>query len=281
MSFTSFEEISDNYRAIFFDAFGVLKNSERVFQGVPELILSLQEAGKEIFVVTNDSSKSPERLAMVYEHPTHGPVVSPNRVISSGLLARDFLANKLRKGWVAYLGTEASAYYIASAGLDAVPISECREEHAPKALVLLDDEGFDWFRDINKAINWVRRFNIPVLVANADLEYPRKDSEVGIAIGGLGRMMEHLLRKTFIRFGKPDPMMFSFAYRQLLDVHPDYTVRDVLMVGDTLETDIRGANAFGVDTALVLSGNTPPDGFDTAIRASGIIPDFVCESVLT
>ena len=84
MSFTSFEEISDNYRAIFFDAFGVLKNSERVFQGVPELILALQESGKEIFVVTNDSSKSPERLAKAYEHPTRGPVVSPNRVISSG-----------------------------------------------------------------------------------------------------------------------------------------------------------------------------------------------------
>ena len=93
--------------------------------------------------------------------------------------------------------------------------------------------------------------------------------------------MEHLLRKTFIRFGKPDPMMFSYAFQQLIEAHPDYSVRDILMVGDTLETDIRGANAFGVDTALVLSGNTPPDNFEVAIRSSGIIPDFVCESILT
>ena len=279
--FTSFEEIADNYRAIFFDAFGVLKDSERVFEGVPQLILDLQRAGKEIFVITNDSSRSPELLARGYAHHDAGQVISPERIISSGLLARDFLASKVRRGWVAYLGTEASAYYIQSAGLDAVPVSECREEHAPKALVLLDDEGFDWARDINKAINWVRRYHIPVLIANADLEYPKKGSEVGVAIGGLARLMESLLRKTFIRFGKPDPMMFMFAYRQLLQVRPDYTLRDVLMVGDTLETDIRGANAFGVDTALVLSGNTLPDSAEVAIRASGIIPDFVCESVLT
>jgi HAD superfamily hydrolase (TIGR01450 family) len=277
----SFEEIADNYRAIFFDAFGVLKNSERVFDGVPELLVQLREAGKEIFIVTNDSSKSPENLARGYQHPKHGAIMTPDRVISSGLLARDFLAHKVRRGWVAYLGTEASAHYIKAAGLDPVPISECEEEHAPKALILLDDEGFDWATDINKAINWVRRYHIPVLIANSDLEYPKKDSEVGVAIGGLGALMERLLRKTFIRFGKPDPMMFSFAYRQLLQAQPEYSMRDVLMVGDTLETDIRGANAFGVDTALVLSGNTQAKNAEVAIRSSGIIPDFVCESVLT
>jgi len=279
--FTSFEEIADNYRAIFFDAFGVLKNSEKVFDGVPELIADLQRSGKEIFIVTNDSSKAPEQMARAYRHPEQGEVIGPERVISSGLLARDFLANKVRRGWVAYLGTEASAYYIKDAGLSPVPVAECEEEHAPKALVLLDDEGFDWARDINKAINWVRRFHIPVLIANADLEYPRKEAEVGIAIGGLGRLMEHLLRKTFIRFGKPDPMMFAFAYQQLLNKRPELTMRDILMVGDTLETDIRGANAFGVDTALVLSGNTLAQNVEVAIRSSGIIPDFVCESVLT
>jgi ribonucleotide monophosphatase NagD (HAD superfamily) len=67
----------------------------------------------------------------------------------------------------------------------------------------------------------------------------------------------------------------------LIKKRPDLTPRDILMVGDTLETDIRGANAFGIDTALVLTGNTQPDAVEIAIRSSGIIPDFVCVSVLT
>jgi ribonucleotide monophosphatase NagD (HAD superfamily) len=75
--------------------------------------------------------------------------------------------------------------------------------------------------------------------------------------------------------------MFAYAYQQLRAIRPEYTLRDILMVGDTLETDIRGANAFGIDTALVLTGSTQPEAVDVSIRASGIIPDFVCESILT
>jgi ribonucleotide monophosphatase NagD (HAD superfamily) len=53
------------------------------------------------------------------------------------------------------------------------------------------------------------------------------------------------------------------------------------MVGDTLKTDILGANAFGIDTALVLSGNTPAADAEVAILSSGIIPTYVCSSILT
>src|SRR5690606_15635203 len=152
--FTSFEEIADNYRAIFFDAFGVLKDSESVFEGVPQLILDLQRAGKEIFVITNDSSRSPELLARGYAHQDAGQVISPERIISSGLLARDFLASKVRRGWAAYLRTEASAYYLQSAGLDAVPVSVCRAGHAPNAYGLLGDGRLDCARALHTASNW-------------------------------------------------------------------------------------------------------------------------------
>jgi ribonucleotide monophosphatase NagD (HAD superfamily) len=55
----------------------------------------------------------------------------------------------------------------------------------------------------------------------------------------------------------------------------------VLMVGDTLHTDILGANTFGIDTALVLSGNTRKADASIEISSSGIIPTYVCESILT
>jgi ribonucleotide monophosphatase NagD (HAD superfamily) len=51
------------------------------------------------------------------------------------------------------------------------------------------------------------------------------------------------------------------------------------MVGDTLETDIQGANTFGLDTALVLSGNTQPEQAAVQIQAKVIIPTDLCESV--
>ena len=60
---------------------------------------------------------------------------------------------------------------------------------------------------------------------------------------------------------------------------PGLRRKDILMVGDTLDTDIRGGNKFGIDTVLVLSGNTARENYQLAIDASGVIPDFICENI--
>ncbi len=279
---TSFEELADSYKCIFFDAFGVLKSSAGVYEGVLDRLRVLKKRGKEIFLVTNDASKSPHRMVDTYCHPEDGPMFPLERIISSGLLAADYLKSKVRSGWVTYLGKDASSYYIASAGLHPVPIGQLDpDEHAPKALVLLDDEGFDWFSDLNRAVNLVRQHNMPVVVANSDITYPMNRHEVGIAIGGLATLMERAVDKNFIRFGKPDPMIFSKAFHIALGEDPTLTKRDVLMVGDTLWTDIAGANKYGIDTALVLSGTTLEKDHRALIQSTGIVPNYVCESILT
>jgi ribonucleotide monophosphatase NagD (HAD superfamily) len=53
------------------------------------------------------------------------------------------------------------------------------------------------------------------------------------------------------------------------------------MVGDTLKTDIIGGNKFGIDTCLVLSGNVQAKNAELNIASSGIIPDYICDSVTT
>jgi HAD superfamily hydrolase (TIGR01450 family) len=147
------------------------------------------------------------------------------------------------------------------------------------ALVLLDDEGFDWFSDLNKAVNLLRRRTIPAIVANPDGAYPITGSEVGIAIGALAAMIEHIVGKKFIHFGKPDSQIFMFAFEQLL-VRRLVSKRQVLMVGDTLTTDILGGNKFGLDTVLVLTGNTLAKDAETRITSTGIVPTYICESAV-
>jgi HAD superfamily hydrolase (TIGR01450 family) len=277
----SFAALVARYRVIFFDAYGVLKNARGVMQGVPELLSWILRQGKDVYVITNDASRSPTQMAAAYTHPEYGVLIPANRNISSGLLAKDFLRNKVRAGRVAYLGKPSSAFYIESAGLTPVHISTCRSDEDVAAIALLDDEGFDWFRDINLTLNLMRRVNAPVVVANPDLAYPVNDDEVGLAVGSLACMLERIVGKSFIRFGKPDTMMFSHAFACAHDNLPDLKKTDILMVGDTLETDILGANTFGLDTALVLSGNTRPEQAQMTIQSKGITPTYVCESVFT
>ena len=197
------------------------------------------------------------------------------------MLAREYLDLKVRSGTVAYLGTEKSAHYLETSGLKTLPISQVdlKDVADINALVLLDDEGFDWNTDLNKTVNLLRKRNIPVIVANTDTTYPVSKSRIAIAIGGVAKMIETIVGKQFIRFGKPDAQLFMFAYERLENAS-HVSKRDILMVGDTLKTDILGGNKFGLDTVLVLTGNTQPQDAEVLIRSTGIIPTYICKSVV-
>jgi HAD superfamily hydrolase (TIGR01450 family) len=196
------------------------------------------------------------------------------------MMAKHFLQHKITAGKIAYLGTENSAHYILQSGLENISVKQIDLNNIQdiSAFVFLDDEGFDWNTDINKTINLLRRKNIPVIVANSDKLYPVSKNDVAVAAGGIAKMVESSLNKKFIYFGKPDTQMFTYAYNRLKRLGT-YTKKDIMMVGDNLNTDILGGNKFGVRTMLVLSGNTREDYADLQIQSSGIIPDFICRSI--
>ena len=281
MDIVSFRETADRYSVIFLDAYGVLKSSTGLIDGALDVVRSLIDNGKEVFVVTNDSSRSPESMAQRYNAQAGTELLPPERYISSGLLASEYIEHQVPYGKVAYLGKPESAHYIEIAGKIPVSIAECTPRDNIVGIVLLDDEGFDWFSEINATLNIIRRTNVPVIVANADITYPTKGNDIAIAVGSLGDLLSQITEKTFVRFGKPDSMMFAYALARAREQLPRVSKRDVLFVGDTLRTDIIGANTYGFDSTLVLSGNTLPETANLMIQASGIIPTFISDSIAT
>lgn len=281
LTIDSFADVATRYQVFFFDAFGVLKNSHGLIPGIPDTFAYLRENQKQFYILTNDASRSPQQLAESYWRMGLMDI-TPENIISSGMLAREYLELKVNQGTVAYLGTEDSAHYIESSERKALSISELNLDAIGdiNALVMLDDEGFDWNTDLNKATNLLRRRNIPVIVANTDATYPTSKTQVAIAIGGVADMLESIVGKQFIRFGKPDAQMFMFAYERVIAQNPALGKKDIVMIGDTLRTDISGGNKFGLDTVLVLTGNIPAEDAEIRIRSTGIIPTYVCESAV-
>lgn len=280
MILDNFKSVISKYEVIFFDAFGVLKTYNGLIPGIENTFAYLRDHGKDFYVVTNDASRSPEQLAQSYVNLGINDV-TPDRIISSGMLAREYLDLKVRKGVVAFLGTDNSAHYIETSDLRTLSIRELdlNAVNDINALVFLDDEGFDWNTDLTKTLNLLRKRNIPVIVANTDKTYPASKSRLSIAVGALAKMIEDTIGRQFIRFGKPDPQMFIFAYQHIKN-YPNVSKKDILMVGDTLHTDILGGNKFGLDTALVLTGNTQAEDAEVRIRATGIIPTYICVSAV-
>jgi HAD superfamily hydrolase (TIGR01450 family) len=276
----NFKSIIDKYKVVFFDAFGVIKNYSGLVPGIEKTFAYLESEKKEYYIVTNDASRSPVQLAQTY-HKMGLPAITHDRIVSSGMLTKEYLDLKVQDGIVAYLGTLDSAHYIERSGLHTVPMSEVNEGNFDKvsALIFLDDEGFNWCDDLNKAVNLMRKKTIPAIVANTDRAYPLSATNVSIAIGGIAAMVESVVGKQFIRFGKPDSQMFMFAY-DLIREYRQISKSDIVMVGDTLNTDILGGNKFGLDTVLVLTGNTLEKDVETRITASGIMPTYICESAV-
>jgi len=276
----NFKSIIDKYEIIFFDAFGVIKTYQGLVPGIEKTFSYLESQGKEYYIVTNDASRSPVQLAESY-HRMGLTVITPERIVSSGMLTKEYLDLKVLDGIVAYLGTPDSAHYIETSGLHTLPVSEINSTNIDKvnALIFLDDEGFNWFEDLNKTVNILRKRTIPVIVANTDHAYPLSVSDVSIAVGGIASMIETIVGKKFIRFGKPDSQMFMFAYDLVREYRP-ISKKEIVMVGDTLKTDILGGNKFGFDTVLVLSGNTQAHDAENRMIATGIVPTYICDTAV-
>jgi HAD superfamily hydrolase (TIGR01450 family) len=274
-----FSELLPKYDVILFDSYGVLKNYNGVIEGTHDAMTLLQTKNIPYRVLTNDASSSPAILSEKFKKG--GLNIPANHIITSGMMAKSFLSTKSINGKVLYLGTANSSQYIIEANQEALSISEYDDSliHEIGAVVFLDDEGYKWSIDINKVVNLLRKRTIPVIIANSDKIYPVAKNDVSIATGAIAQLVESILNRDFIHFGKPDVQMFAYAFDDLTKEHGDLDKSRVLMVGDTLHTDILGGTKFGVDTLLVLSGNTSVKNAESMIQTTGVAPDYISESI--
>jgi HAD superfamily hydrolase (TIGR01450 family) len=253
------EEVIARYSALLLDAYGVLAHSEGALPGAAELINRLNRTGKPYYMLTNDASMLPTSRARRYQG--YGLPIPPERIITSGgLLKGYFEAHKLRGARCVALGPEDSARYVEDAGGLVVAPTEDFD-----VFVIGDQAGFPFLETVDAVLSALfrkldRQEKPHLVLPNPDLIYPAANQGFGIASGSVALIFEaalelrypHRADLRFVRLGKPYPAIFEEALRRS-------DTFDMVMIGDQLETDIRGANAFGLDSVLIETGVTPPD----------------------
>lgn len=280
MHIETFKELATQYKVIFFDAYGVLKNHSGLMDGAKETLSYLKQKNVDFYIITNDASGSPALLAKYYSDRGID-LVEPANMVSSGMMSMIFLKENVHPGsTVAYLGRPTSEFYIKEADLVPMRVEAVKPIDYPQlgAIVLFDDAGYDFQPTINKTLNVIRGTDAPVVVANPDLIYPVNESESAFAVGSVANMLETVANRKFFRFGKPDIGVFNLAF-EMANKKRKISKREVLMVGDTLDTDILGGNNFGVDTVLVLSGSTLKNHAKKMMEDKNIKPTHISNSV--
>ena len=250
---TPMQELIARYPVILFDSFGVLASSNAVLPGAVELIANLNATGKTYFVLTNDASALPESRSENYAKLALN--IKPEQIITSGsLLSRYFADEHLQGLRCVILGPEDSVRYVQIAGGEVVPIGADFD-----AVVIGDQSGFPFLETMDQVMTDLFRKtdngeNVRLILPNPDLIYPDGDG-FGFASASIAMLLESALKLRyperddlhFIRLGKPHEAIFAEALRRS-------GTRDMVMIGDQLETDIKGANDFGLDSVLVGTG---------------------------
>jgi HAD superfamily hydrolase (TIGR01450 family) len=246
-------QLLDRYAVILLDAYGVLVTTDRALPGAIRLLDHLHRTGKPYFVLTNDATKPPDVAAARYAG--FGLTILPERIVSSGsLLAPYFAENRLRGRRCIVLGPEGAHHYVQEAGGIVVAPDQPFE-----VLVVADQTGFPFLETVDTVLTGlIRRIDrgdrVHLLLPNPDLVYPKPDG-FGFTSGSVALIIEAALQLRYpnhedLRFkalGKPQPRLYAEAARRCGH-------RDLVMIGDQLATDIAGANAFGIDSALVGGG---------------------------
>lgn len=248
------DEVVYRYNVLLLDAYGVLVHTSGAIPGATELINELNSSNKQYYILTNDASKLPATAAERYQG--YGLALEPERIISSGTLLKSyFAANNLIGARCVVLGPEDSVRYVELAGGRIV---SCNDEF--DVLVIGDETGFPFLETIDIILSSLfhkidHKEDVHLILPNPDLIYPKADQNFGFASGSIALMFEAALNLRypdlpnlrFVRLGKPHPPIFIEALKRSGS-------RNMIMIGDQLETDIRGANAFGIDSVLITSG---------------------------
>lgn len=263
-------ELIDRFDVFALDSFGVLNVGETAVPGAAEAIDAFRTAGKRVFVLTNAASTPLALLRGKYE--AMGFDFMDEEIVSSrGLLVSALAAYDDGMRWA--VAAQASA------AIDELP---CRGVPLDAAS-LRDADGIvllgmrDWTdADQRMLQDELTRNPRPVLVGNPDLAAPR-ESGFTLQPGAYAHALSDATGIYPEYFGKPYTNAFDTLFRL---AGPGADRNRILMIGDTLHTDILGGAAAGIATALV-TGHGILRGLDVeaCIVESGIRPDFILPAI--
>lgn len=262
-------EIVGEFDVFLLDAFGVLNIGESAIPGTRERIEDLKAAGKRVLVVSNAAGFPHDALLEKYARLGYefepGEVITSRSTLLAGLNGR-------RGGHWGLMATRSAGLR----DLEGLSLTYLEEDPAPYHAVdgVLMIGSAAWTEARQSLLEAaLRERPRPVLVGNPDIVAPR---ESGFSTEP-GHYAHRLADRTGIPpefFGKPFANIFDLAFARLGDVEKTR----VLMVGDSLHTDILGARTAGVASALVTCfGFFAGQDAAAAIGRTGIVPDFILD----
>jgi HAD superfamily hydrolase (TIGR01450 family) len=250
------------YKGCFFDLDGCLRYGLRAAHGASTLLRTLRQQGKSILVLTNTSTKGAEELAQ--ELRGTGLDVVPTEIQTAFDVAGEYLHDRFGATKVLCLGTSALQERLCRDGHEVLAMDRCREA---TAVVIGKDPDFNIDRMVaaSQAIDAGAAF----IALNTDVRMPIEDGTYTAGAGPLVAAIRTLTYKEPEILGKPSRAFFDRGLRRM-----GLAPHETIMVGDNIETDIKGGRAAGLLSILITASHIAPN---TDLSQADLVVRDLCE----
>ncbi|MGV3724151.1 MAG: HAD-IIA family hydrolase [Actinomycetota bacterium] len=251
---------------LIFDLDGVVYLGNTPIPGAIESLNRLAAEGHSLYFLTNNSTRA--RLDYVEKLAAMGFATDAEHVMTSAYATGLYLRAQGAAGKSVYVvGEQGLCEEMAAVGLHVLSL----EDGGPADYVVAGlDRGLTYAK-LQRAHHEIAVNGATFVATNRDATYPMETGE----IPGGGAIVAPIELSTGVEgvtIGKPQPG----TWLRILEL-AGATPQQGLMVGDRPETDIMGAKAVGLHTALVLTGVTRASEVNALAEAQ--LPDHVIQDL--
>lgn len=254
--------LSDRFDCFIIDLDGVVYIGEKPISGSIDALLKLRDLGKTLIFMTNDPRSSVDDYSRKLNR--FGFPAGSHDIITSPVALAHYIKSKHRDL------RHKKAYVVGSKALKdeirRIQLKLVKGEEAKKAdfVIIGGHPGFH-YEEI-KISSLAIRNGAHFYATSRDPFVPSGEGFIP-ATGSALASIEVASGRKALAAGKPEKIMFDVAIKKGRIRPKDR----IAVVGDGLDTDIRGGKRAGIATILVLSGSTK----EKDIRGSDVVPDFL------
>lgn len=245
---TGLREISAQFDGFILDLWGLIHDGERPYPPAAETLRALKAQGKKTLLLSNAPRRAHALVdamtKMGIERDLYGEVLSSGEATRDALIARadPFFAALGRR--VYHLGPARDRSVFEDTDLTIVPDLRQADFILNTGPISLDERVEDYIAVLEPAA----RRGLPMVCANPDLVVIRAGRPI-VCAGAIAARYREMGGMVALR-GKPDPAIYHLAVERLAGVEK----ARIAVVGDALETDIKGARASGLASVWCTGG---------------------------
>lgn len=240
-------DLLERYDVLFCDVWGVVHDGHAALPPAADALIRFRRKGGTVVLVSNAPVPNRQVARMLDERKL--PREAWDAIVSSGDIALRHVAERGYEQLYpigpqdrdAALFEKVVALRLELAGADAILCSGLNDDLS---------EGAEHYRAL---LSQARERGLPFVCANPDLVVD-VGGRLFLCAGALGDLYEEMGGEVFWA-GKPHAVAYETALAEAQELRGQDVARDrLLVIGDAVRTDLKGAKTFGVDALFIAGG---------------------------